>query len=1058
DRVPREELWYCMRKSRVAEKYVRVVQDMYERSRTVVRCAVGQTEEFKVEVGLHQGSALSPFLFAIVMDQLSEEVRQESPWTMMFADDIVVCSKSREQVEESLERWRFALERRGMKVSRSKTEYMCVNEKEGSGTVRLQGEEVKKVQEFKYLESTVQSNGESGKKVKKPVQAGWNGWRKVSGVLCDRKISVRIKGKVYRTVVRPAMLYGLETVSLRKRQESELEVAELKMLSFSLGVTRLDRIRNEYIRGTAHVGRLRGKVREARLRWFGHVQMRESEYIGRRMLDMELPGRRQRGRPKRRYMDGINEDMKLRDVTPLDFAPPPQPLVGLSAKMASIMEGPLSKWTNLMKGWQYRWFVLDYNAGLLSYYTSKDKMMRGSRRGCVRLRGAVIGIDDEDDSTFTITVDQKTFHFQARDADEREKWIHALEGTILRHALQLREAETAFVPSVQDFDKKLAEADAYLQILIDQLKLFDEKIKDCKDDESRRKIENLKETTCSMVESIKHCIVLLQIAKSTINPVDGVHQPSPLDASVVSAVAMPTQTTLPTDGAQVCKAEQRPSSLPMGPVVTVMGSLQTPTPNSTGSGPSAPSSSVTTPSHMNMPANAVPDFSYSSSEDEFYDADEFYQSSASPKHCIDPSRTPGVNSEGNAALKRPNTTESLNSSMSNGTTDADQYDSHDERDDDGEGESVEEHKSVIMHLLSQVRLGMDLTKVVLPTFILERRSLLEMYADFFAHPDLFVSIAEQAEPRERMVQVVRWYLSAFHAGRKGSVAKKPYNPILGEVFYCHWDLPSETEEPAPGEPVSEGPVPHCSRGSVSFVAEQVSHHPPISAFYAECISKKIQFNAHIWTKSKFLGMSIGVHNIGQGCVSCLEHDEHYILTFPNGYGRSILTVPWVELGGECNISCSKTGYSANIVFHTKPFYGGKKHRITADIFGPNDKKSFCSIEGEWNGVMYAKWASGENSVFIDTRKLSIIKKKVRKLEDQLEYESRQLWKDVTLNLKLKDIDAATDAKHRLEEKQRAEARERKEQEIQWETRLFHEDGECWVYDEPLLKRVASLRH
>ncbi|KAK3574312.1 hypothetical protein QTP86_004345 [Hemibagrus guttatus] len=145
DRVPREELWYCMSKSGVAKKYVRVVQDMYERSRTVVRCAVGQTEEFKVEVGLHQGSALSPFLFAIVMDQLSEEVRQESPWTMMFADDIVICSESREQVEENLERWRFALERRGMKISRSKTEYMCVNEREGSGTVRLQGEEVKKM-------------------------------------------------------------------------------------------------------------------------------------------------------------------------------------------------------------------------------------------------------------------------------------------------------------------------------------------------------------------------------------------------------------------------------------------------------------------------------------------------------------------------------------------------------------------------------------------------------------------------------------------------------------------------------------------------------------------------------------------------------------------------------------------------------------------------------------------------------------------------------------------------------------------------------------------------
>ncbi|KAF7244496.1 Oxysterol-binding protein-related protein 9 [Varanus komodoensis] len=627
--------------------------------------------------------------------------------------------------------------------------------------------------------------------------------------------------------------------------------------------------------------------------------------------------------------------------------------------MASIMEGPLSKWTNVMKGWQYRWFVLDYNAGLLSYYTSKDKMMRGSRRGCVRLRGAVIGIDDEDDSTFTITVDQKTFHFQARDADEREKWIHALEETILRHTLQLQGVDPGFVPSVQDFDKKLTEADAYLQILIDQLK----------------KIENLKETTSSMVESIKHCIVLLQIAKSTINPVDAIYQPSLLESSVIST--MPTQTVLPPEPAQLCKSEQRPSSLPVGPVVALLGN-QTPTPNSTGSGQSAPSSSLTSPSHANLSPNTVPDFSYSSSEDEFYDADEFYQSSSSPKRCLNPSG-PGaiLTRSSTGGMKRPDTTESLDSSMSNGTNDADLFDPHDDRDDDAEGESVEEHKSVIMHLLSQVRLGMDLTKVVLPTFILERRSLLEMYADFFAHPDLFVSISDQKDPKDRMVQVVKWYLSAFHAGRKGSVAKKPYNPILGEIFRCHWVLPNAEQEDNM-ETVTDGPLPWVTPNSVTFVAEQVSHHPPISAFYAECSRKKIQFNAHIWTKSKFLGMSIGVHNIGQGCVSCLDYDEHYILTFPN--------VPWIELGGECSISCSKTGYNASIIFHTKPFYGGKKHRVTAEIFSPNDKKSFCSIEGEWNGVMYAKYATGENVVFIDTKKMPIIKKKVRKLEDQEEHE------------------------------------------------------------------------
>uniref|UniRef100_A0A8C9QCH5 Uncharacterized protein n=1 Tax=Spermophilus dauricus TaxID=99837 RepID=A0A8C9QCH5_SPEDA len=72
-------------------------------------------------------------------------------------------------------------------------------------------------------------------------------------------------------------------------------------------------------------------------------------------------------------------------------------------------------------------------------------------------------------------------------------------------------------------------------------------------------------------------------------------------------------------------------------------------------------------------------------------------------------------------------------------------------------------------------------------------------------------------------------------------------------------------------------------------------------------------------------------NVGR-CVLCLGHDEHYILTFPNGCGRSILTVPWMELRGECNINCSKTSYSANIIFHTKPFYGSKKHRIIARFF------------------------------------------------------------------------------------------------------------------------------
>ncbi|XP_056630031.1 oxysterol-binding protein-related protein 9-like isoform X3 [Diorhabda sublineata] len=368
---------------------------------------------------------------------------------------------------------------------------------------------------------------------------------------------------------------------------------------------------------------------------------------------------------------------------------------------------------------------------------------------------------------------------------------------------------------------------------------------------------------------------------------------------------------------------------------------------------------------------------------------------------------------------------------------------------------LESHGSVIRHLLSQVKIGMDLTKVVLPTFILERRSLLEMYADYFAHPDMFLNIPNIKDPRDRMVQVVRWYLSSYHAGRKSTVAKKPYNPILGEVFRCHWDVPN-VDNGSDDSLVDDGPIPWCKKSQLTFVAEQVSHHPPISAFYAEHYNKRISFNAHVYTKSKFLGLSICVYNIGQGIVNVIDYDEEYILTFPNGYGRSILTVPWVELGGTVTISCPKTGYNCNIEFITKPFYGNKKNKITADIYGPDEKKPFLTVSGEWSGVMDYKWTDRETEEHVDVNQLSIIKKLVRPINMQEDNESRKLWKEVTAGLKFNEIDRATAAKQSLEQKQRDEARERKESGQEWQTRLFYKSGEeSYTYIKPLKQRISS---
>ena len=166
-----------------------------------------------------------------------------------------------------------------------------------------------KVKEFKYLGSTVQESGSCEKEVKKRVQAEWNVWRKVSGVICDRRLSARVKGKVYSSAVRSAMVYGLEMVAVTKKQVEEMEVAEMRMLRFAMRVTRKDKIVNEYIRGTVKVERLRMKMREGRLSWYGHVMRRNQENVGRKMMEIELPRKRKRGRPKRRFLDVVKKDM-----------------------------------------------------------------------------------------------------------------------------------------------------------------------------------------------------------------------------------------------------------------------------------------------------------------------------------------------------------------------------------------------------------------------------------------------------------------------------------------------------------------------------------------------------------------------------------------------------------------------------------------------------------------------------------------------------------------------------------------------------------------------------
>ncbi|XP_037773922.1 uncharacterized protein LOC119570126 [Penaeus monodon] len=119
DQVPRQEFWRGLRERGVQEKYVRMIQQCYKDVTKRVRSTVGMAEHFRVKVGLHQGSAPSPLLFNIMFDVITENVGEEPPWCVLYADDTVLVAGSRRVLEKKLEEWSFPLESRRMRISRS---------------------------------------------------------------------------------------------------------------------------------------------------------------------------------------------------------------------------------------------------------------------------------------------------------------------------------------------------------------------------------------------------------------------------------------------------------------------------------------------------------------------------------------------------------------------------------------------------------------------------------------------------------------------------------------------------------------------------------------------------------------------------------------------------------------------------------------------------------------------------------------------------------------------------------------------------------------------------
>lgn len=332
-----------------------------------------------------------------------------------------------------------------------------------------------------------------------------------------------------------------------------------------------------------------------------------------------------------------------------------------------------------------------------------------------------------------------------------------------------------------------------------------------------------------------------------------------------------------------------------------------------------------------------------------------------------------------------------------------------------------ETQSIIFSLMKQLKWGMDLTKIMIPCEFLEPRSLLEKLTDFLSHCDLINQAPSIKDPTERFLQVVKWYLSGWHVKSKG--VKKPFNPILGELFRANYKFEDGSK--------------------LTYFAEQVSHHPPISALFGEIKEKGIEMNGWYYPKSKFYGNSAASLAEGELEVKFKDLNEVYQITWPDIYCRGIVIGKLVlEMCGETKIVCSQNKLEAKISFVPKPWIGGEYNHVETQVL--HNGKLIAKIEGKWC-EKYTIERNKKKELFFDV-KTNTVKMNVPDLENQLDTESRKLWTVLAKAIKENNMENAAKEKDKIETENRNKKKDLEEKKQEYKQNWFKPGkNKNWIF-------------
>ena len=357
----------------------------------------------------------------------------------------------------------------------------------------------------------------------------------------------------------------------------------------------------------------------------------------------------------------------------------------------------------------------------------------------------------------------------------------------------------------------------------------------------------------------------------------------------------------------------------------------------------------------------------------------------------------------------------------------------------------------------------------LPAQLLEPIPNLE-YWHYLDRPETFIAIGDSEDELGRMLGALRFWFSKDLKYIKGKPCK-PYNSTLGEFFRCLWQI-EDSAESLKGEEtnrsigVSEA-SPHGATTknkpvNVSYLTEQTSHHPPVSAFYVECPDKGISARGYDQLSAKFTGTSVrvtpGQYNKGIFITLQQRDNEEYQMTHPAAYlGGFLRGNLYVTVADTCYITCAKTGIKVLLHYLEEGYFGKTQNKVdgvvykcdvesdkTTRIKDVPDKDILGRIEGVWTDKIYFSYSAtpskkvSENDkiLLIDVNPLHPIQKTCPPQDEMLPNESRRFWDDVTTAIKNKQFSTATSRKQELEERQRERAAERKTEGKEWQPRFF----------------------